>query len=87
MFDEGGDKDICNEHEQDREILLIMKEMYVHVWDMTLAQAQDCLTKRVHRQYKRDRHRLVQEIVDTLVWEMMNERNYWKDNEYDGSLY
>ncbi len=75
MFDEGGDKDICNEHEQDREM------MYVHVWDMTLAQAQDCLTKRVHRQYKRDRHRLVQEIVDTLVWEMMNERNYWKDNE------
>ncbi len=50
MFDEGGDKDICNEHEQDREM------MYVHVWDMTLAQAQDCLTKRVHR------HRLVQEM-------------------------
>jgi len=75
VFDEGGDKDICNEHEQDREILLIMKEMYVHVWDMTLAQAQDCLTKRVHR------HRLVQEIVDTLVYDMMNERNYWKDNE------
>ena len=43
MFDEGGDKDICNEHEQDREM------MYVHVWDMTLAQAQDCLTKRVHQ--------------------------------------
>ena len=69
MSDEGGDKDIYNEYEQDREMA------YVHIWDMTLAQAQDCLTKRVHS------HRLVQEIVDTLVYDLMNERNYWKDNE------
>jgi len=69
MSEIGDDKDIYDVYEQEKEMA------HSHAWDMTLAQAQDALTKRVHS------HRQIQEIVDTLVHDMMNEANYWKDNK------
>jgi|TARA_R110000824_G_scaffold320638_1_gene507601 hypothetical protein len=69
MSEIGDDKDMYDAYEQEKEMA------HSHAWDMTLAQAQDALTKRVRS------HRQIQEIVDTLVYDMMNKANYWKDNE------
>ena len=65
---DGDGKDLYDAYEQEKEMA------YSHAWDMTLAQAQDTLSNRVHS------HRQIQEIVDVLVHGMMCEANYWKDN-------